>query len=417
MERFPIYYIIVSDISSLLSRPTPISDFLIDLKTCHQEKPPWKAVELQLSAVKGLWHERTRLDFRNGVLCRKWTYLDGRPDSWQIVLPKCYRTEFLTIVYTGATGGHFGRSKTEYQVRRRAYWPGWRDQIAMELRCCEQCAGYHRGKLRRQAQLQPFSAGEPFELITVDITGPHPKTSQGHEYLLTVIDLFSRYAEAYPLMNHTASMVADVLVNQFFAQYGHPRQIFSDRGPEFESELFCELCTRLGIEKLRSSFYNPRCNGTVERFHRTLNSMLAKVIDTNQRIWHERVPLVLAPYRAARHDATGYTPNFLAYGRENRAPIDLVMGDVLNDCSHYDSTDDYVFAMQECMRQAYDLAGQHLGKTTERRKDDFDRRVKPRVSSWLLGEVFQPKTLCWTLSEVVEEFQRTTLGFEEAGSV
>jgi len=57
-----------------------------------------------------------------------------------------------------------------------------------------------------------------------------------------------------------------------FSKFGVPRQILSDRGPEFESELFTQLLKWLEIDKLRSSPYKPSTNGMVERFHRTLNS-------------------------------------------------------------------------------------------------------------------------------------------------
>ena len=62
-----------------------------------------------------------------------------------------------------------------------------------------------------------------------------------------------------------------------------PIEILADRGAEFESELFCQLLRWLEIDKLRTTAYKPSSNGVVERFHRTLNSMLGKVISDNQR--------------------------------------------------------------------------------------------------------------------------------------
>jgi len=68
----------------------------------------------------------------------------------------------------------------------------------------------------------------------------------------------------------------------------------------------------------------------VDRFHRTLNSMLGKVICDLQRDWDERLPLVLAAYRASSHNSTGYSPNQLFLGREVRMPLDSIMGSPLN---------------------------------------------------------------------------------------
>jgi len=81
--------------------------------------------------------------------------------------------------------------------------------------------------------------------------------------------------------------VVDTLVKQLFLRVGCPRAIVSDCSPEFVSELFQELCKRLEVTKLRMSFYHPRCNVYAERFQRTLNSMLAKIVGLHHRDWHE----------------------------------------------------------------------------------------------------------------------------------
>ena len=360
--------------------------FILDLLKAHQDRPQWRTVELQSNAVKSLWYEWNRLVFRNGVLCRKWTDEGGRPDVWQIVLPQCYRMEFVATVHAGMTGGHLGRAKTEDQIRRRAYWPGWKEHVASELRRCAECAGYHRGKPPRQTPLQPFAAGHPFETIALDITGPHPRSSQGHEYILTITCLFSKFCEAYPIRTHTATVIADVLVGQFCSRYGLPRSVLSDNAPEFTSELFRELCVRLNVEKLHTSFYNPRCNAACERFHRTLNSMLAKVVAENHRNWHLQLLQVMAAYRASRHESTGFSPNYLVFGQENRMPIDLALGDIVEDRPSFDSPDEYVSDLQDRMRKAHDLVRQHLGQAAERRKDQYDAKVKPmtfEVGTWV----------------------------------
>jgi transposase InsO family protein len=103
-------------------------------------------------------------------------------------------------------------------------------------------------------------------------------------------------------------------------------QLLTDRGPEFESELFTQFMRWMEIDKLRTTAYKPSTNGVVERFHRTLNSMLGKVVSESQRDWDERLPLVMAAYRASPHSSTGLSPNRLFLGRENRMPLDLIMG-------------------------------------------------------------------------------------------
>jgi transposase InsO family protein len=100
----------------------------------------------------------------------------------------------------------------------------------------------------------------------------------------------------------------------------------SDRGPEFESAIIRELCRLIHVDKIRTTAYHAAGNGMIERFHRTLNAMIAKVVAENQKDWPDHIPVALAAYRATVHDATGFTPNKLVFGKENRLPVDLIYG-------------------------------------------------------------------------------------------
>ena len=147
--------------------------------------------------MKTLWHEWERLAIREDFLCRKWTSADGLHVRWQIVFPRTLRSVVIKLAHTDAIGGHLRRSKTEEQVRLRAYWPNWNSQLHMELRKCEPTARYKRGNAPKQIPLNLFPAGQPFETVSIDITGRHPRFSRGNEFILTVVDSCSKWAEAY----------------------------------------------------------------------------------------------------------------------------------------------------------------------------------------------------------------------------
>ena len=139
------------------------------------------------------------------------------------------------------------------------------------------CSQYRRGLPPRQGPLQPLPCGEPWERLSIDITGPHPRSRRGHVYILTVMDGFTKFVEAIPMANQEATSVARALVENVIVRYGAPLQILTDQGTNFEGNLFRELCRLLGIDKVRTSSYHPSCNGLIERFHRTMNAMLGKV--------------------------------------------------------------------------------------------------------------------------------------------
>ena len=299
------------------------------------------------------------------------------------------------------TGGHLGRRKTAAAIQARAYWPPWSSDLDDFLRRCEPCARYHRGKVKPQAKLRPFPAGEPWERVSIDITGPHPRSSRQNQYILTCIDSFSKWAEAIPLKNQTAPTVARALMPHVFSRFGALQQLLSDRGPEFQSELFTYLMKWMEVDKLSTSPYQPTTNGEVERFHRTLNSMLGKVIMDSQRDWDDRLPMVLAAYRASPHESTGYSPNRLCLGREVRMPLDLIMGLPLEERESHGTADVFVRDMQEKSADAYALARKHLGIAAERRKTAYDirtREAKFEVGDWVwywYPRKYRSKSLKW----------------------
>jgi tyrosine-protein phosphatase YwqE len=58
----------------------------------------------------------------------------------------------------------------------------------------------------------------------------------------------------------------------------------------------------------------------VERYIKTIEEHLQKVVASDQRDWDERIPLFLLAYRASTHGTGGLTPAKLMFGRELRLP-------------------------------------------------------------------------------------------------
>jgi transposase InsO family protein/predicted aspartyl protease len=349
---------------------------IIEWMTEKTEQPPWSYVALKSDDTKTIWNMWPRLALRDGALKRRFEEVDGTQERWQIILPKVFRKEFMEIAHTGMTGGHLAEKKTALAIQLRAYWPTWKLDLRTYLRACEPCSRYHRGAIPHQAPLQTPPVGAPWERVSVDITGPHPRSSRSRQFILTLVDHFTKWAEAIPLTNHTAPTVARALMTHIFTRFGAPKQILTDRGPEFESQLFSELMKWMEIDKIRTSPYKASTNACCERFHRTLNSMLGKVVSENQRDWDERLPQVMAAYRASIHNSTGYSPNYLFLGRETRMPLDLIMGAPEEDNGEPRSVDEFVQKIKEDAEANYELAREQLRVTAERRKRTYDIRVK-----------------------------------------
>jgi hypothetical protein len=140
------------------------------------------------------------------------------------------------------------------------------------------------------------------------------------------MDYFTKWPEVYAIPNQEASTVAQALVTNFFCRFGIPRELHSDPGRNFESHLLQEVLQRLGVGKTRTTPLHPQSDGMVERYVKTIEEHLRKVVTYNQRDWDEKLPLFFLAYRASTHDTTGLTPGSLVFGRELRLACDLLLG-------------------------------------------------------------------------------------------
>ena len=98
------------------------------------------------------------------------------------------------------------------------------------------------------------------------------------------MDLFTKWPEALLAPNKEAATVARILVEQVICRFGVPLAILSYRGKEVDGQLMSEICELLGVDKMRTTAYKPSTNAAVERFHRTMNCMLGRMVGEPKRL-------------------------------------------------------------------------------------------------------------------------------------
>jgi hypothetical protein len=365
--------------------------FVIAVKTRGINPPTEEEMADQSYEVHEICAQWDSLVYTDGMLYRLFEDIRRNTVILQSIIPRQLRSLYVRHCHTGMTGGHQGISKTQEQVARRAYFPSWKQTVINVCRDCEECARYHRGRPPRQGLLQVQEASHVMDRLAVDLTGPHPSSTKGYVYILTAIDVFSRFLVAVPLRNKTAQTVADALYRNVFCKLGTVRQLVTDQGREFDNELLSCLCERFGIKKLRTSTYHPSANGRVERSHRTLNNIIAKLVDENQRNWHEVLDFAIAAYNASPNESTKYSPNFLMFGREVLTPFDLISAKMPEGSSQ--TINEYVRKLEETMETAYAVVRENTHVAARRRKKIYDATVKVQeFEPKKLVLVFQPRS-------------------------
>ena len=223
---------------------------------------------------------------------------------------------------------------------------------------------------RQKARLGKYVVGAPLERVAIDVMGPLVRSTKGNRYLLVVMDYFSKWPEAYALPNQEAKTVATVIVNEFVCRFGVPLELHSDQGTNFESAVFQEMCSLLGINKTRTTPLHPESDGMVERYNRTLKTQLSLFVAEHQKDWDKYVPLLLIAYRTATHASTHFTPARLMIVGEIRTPTDLFYE--RPDPEVVESYSTYVRELQENLQVTHEFARKYIEQSFESMRKRYD---------------------------------------------
>ena len=294
------------------------------------------------------------------------------------------------------------------------------------LRQCTACARKKGTPKKHRAPLQQLRVGGPLERLAVDCVAPLTTTHNGNKYILVVGDYnWTKWMEAYPIPDQQAETVASKLVEEFVCRFGVPNELHSDQGRNFESEVFSEMCKILGINKTRTTPYNLKSDGLVERYNRMLINAVSLMIQPhqNQRDWDEYVPFVGMAYRSSVQASTGETPNMLMLGRDVKTPVDLYMFSA--PPAEADPNTDYAEELREKIRGMHERARHALGMSARRQKRHYDRKLcgpaykegafvwlyraarKPNLSQKLMLPWEGPFLIVKVLSDVTYRIQKS----------
>lgn len=301
------------------------------------------------------------------------------PGAWQIVIPRNLTSRVLQMMHDDL--GHFGTVKTTVRVKEKFFWQTMSLEIEEWCKNCLPCQGRRNPVPTRRAPLQPIATCRPGELVTMDIV-EYPLSSQGFRYCLVMVDHFTKWLELYPLRNQKSETIAKKVFDCWIPRHGAPEQIHHDQGKNLTAKMIQEICSFFEIWNTQTTPFHPQSDGASERSIRTVNGMLAKIVQEDQRNWDLYVPSTCLAYNTSVHSSTGFTPCFLEFGREFRLPSDLHEPHTCSTQSGLHS--DYAVQLKTRLTQALKTARDTLKVAHSTQKAYYDRWA--RANTYRVGD-------------------------------
>ena len=104
--------------------------------------------------------------------------------------------------------------------------------------------------------------------------------SQGCDSIWVVCDRLTKQRHLVPCRSDVdAKDLADLFIRWVFRLHGLPGTITSDRGPQFASHFWSQLCSRLGIARRLSTAFHPQTDGQTERFNAVMEQYLRSYVN------------------------------------------------------------------------------------------------------------------------------------------
>src|SRR6266536_997537 len=305
----------------------------------------------------------------------------------QLVVPNKLRIKVLEISHSSILGAHMGCSKTYSRISTKFYWPGIQTQVKRYVLSCDVCQrSVSKGSVPKASLGSLPLYSTPFQHVCVDLIGPIiPCSDRNHRYIITLIDLTTRYPEATALKNIETETVADAL-NSFFSRIGYPEKLTTDQGSQFMSDVMKEVYRILSIKHLPTVPWHPMGNGVCEQYNGVLKKMLKRLCTERVKDWDRYIDACLFAYRETPHTSTGFSPFELVQGRTVRGPM-AILRELWTKESvdpEVKTTYQYVLDLRERIQDTCELARLELAKVQLRNQGYYNKKTKDR--SFSVGE-------------------------------
>jgi hypothetical protein len=255
--------------------------------------------------------------------------------------------------------------------------------------------------------------------------GPLQKSARGNEYVLIIIDGFTKFAIVEPMKNQRAWTVAQLFVDRCITKFGCPSVMSSDQGRQFVGQVFAELSEIIGFQHICSAAYHQAGNGQAERMVQVVKTMLLPYVTENgqaEKDWDRYIHTTTFAYNNSVHTSTGETPFYLCHGFDPLTPLDNCLKIGKTEIVDPSSSGFKEFLATN-IRHAWDRAKTAITKAQKSQKYNYDKKANfesnLKIGDLVLFKVQNPSKFeqRWSGPHRVIRVARPNVVIEKSGKI
>ncbi|KAL0361321.1 UNVERIFIED_CONTAM: hypothetical protein Sradi_3816600 [Sesamum radiatum] len=135
-----------------------------------------------------------------------------------------------------------------------------KDALAL-VQKCSRCQKHVNHQHKPATFMKTLESLCPFDMWGMDMVGKLPCATGQKEYLIVVVDYFTKWVEAELLAKIDEKEVMKFIWQNIICQFGIPRVLIADNGTQFQRGKLNNWLEELKIKQLCTSVINPQANG------------------------------------------------------------------------------------------------------------------------------------------------------------